>query len=410
VSEPRDGTAAPEGTNPPDAAPAGAPEASEADLDRADATRWREFASDTAGELKRQLAGSDQLSDADADRVARRLADAIDNALEVPDDLPLRIAGDVARMRAEAEPGEDTVALAWRRTRERARRTAAIGAVTTIPSMIPVLGPAIAALGVVADWRYVAAQQRDLVLEIAALFDVRLDDPTGRVRALFLTSSGAALAGSAVGEAVGRAAARQVAKRGLARVVPGVGAVVAGAINYASTVAIARAAIGRFAAQAGVEVRGIVPGVAHPAMEPLREWIADPEARPNPPVAAGTVEELSVSEREELVDLAVVTASAREDGEARLNRIADALGFGEAELAEAQRSFGTKVRSFARRFRKRLARAGGGGRRAARRVWRDARQLARKARGWRLRRKFFGRGDSGEGEAEGGGPLPLRES
>jgi hypothetical protein len=23
---------------------------------------------------------------------------------------------------------------------------------------------------------------------------------------------------------------------------------------------------------------------------------------------------------------------------------------------------------------------------------------------------FFGRGDSGEGEAEGGGPLPLRES
>ena len=386
MSEPRDPVPPPEG----------------GELDRADEPRWREFASDTADELKRQLAGaSDRLSEADVDGVARRLADAIDDALEVPDDLPLRIAGDVARLRAEADPGEDLVALAWKRTRERARRTAAIGAVTTIPSMIPILGPAIAAFGVVADWRYVAAQQRDLVLEIAALFDVRLDDPTGRVRALFLTSSGAALAGSAVGEAVGRAAARQVAKRGIARLVPGVGAVVAGAINYASTVAIARAAIGRFADEAGIEVRGIIPDIAHPAMEPLRQWIADPDAAADPPADAMVLEELSVSEREELVDLAVVTTAAAEDGDERLARISGALGFGEAEVAEARRSFGVKVRNFARRFRNRLAAAGGGGRRAARRVWRDASRLARQARGWRPRKlSLRRRKDKAKGDAE----------
>ena len=361
-------------------------------------TRWREFAADTAGELKRQLAETPgRLSGADADRVARRLADAIDDALEVPEDLPLRIAGDVARLRAEAEGEADPVALAWQRARERARRTAAIGAVTTIPSMIPVLGPAIAALGVVADWRYVAAQQRDLVLEIAALFDVKLDDPTGRVRALFLTSTGAALAGSAVGEAVGRAAARQVATRGIARVVPGVGAVVAGALNYASTVAIARAAIGRFAAEAGLEVRGIVPAVSHRAMEPLRAWIADREFPATPPGEAATVGELSVSEREELVDLAVVATAGEPGGEDRLRVIADALGFEPAELAEAQRSFGAKVRSFAKRFRARLAHAGAGGRDAARRVWVDAQRLAGRARRWRIR----GRRAEGSGRADG---------
>ncbi len=373
-------------------APGGAP-----DADRADEPRWREFAADTGEELRRQLADTPgELSGADVDRVARRLADAIDDALEVPEDLSLRIAGDVARMRAEADGVVDPVALAWQRARERARRTAAIGAVTTIPSMIPVLGPAIAALGVVADWRYVAAQQRDLVLEIAALFDVKLDDPTGRVRALFLTSTGAALAGSAVGEAVGRAAARQVAKRGIARVVPGVGAVVAGALNYASTVAIGRAAIGRFATEAGLEVRGVVPAVSHRAMEPLRAWIADPEAPAAPPPEAAAIGELSVSEREELVDLAVVATAGDPDGRDRLRLIADALGFEPAELAEAQRSFGTKVRSFAKRFRARVARAGTGGREAARRVWRDARRLARRARRWRIRGPKEEGGDGAE--------------
>lgn len=384
-------TSAPEGGERDAARPAPGPSASAGGRPRPapevppdDGSKWREFATDTAGELKRHLMGSsEEVSEADADRVARRLADAIDDALEVPEDLPLRIAGNVARLRAEADPEEDAVALAWARTRERARRTAAIGAVTTIPSMIPVLGTAIAALGVVADWRYVAAQQRDLVLEIAALFDVRLDDPTGRVRALFLTSTGAALAGSAVGEAVGRAAARQVARRGLARVVPGVGAVVAGALNYASTVAIGRAALGRFARESGVEVRGVIPGVAHPAMEPLRAWITDPAAGETAPAEAAAARELSASEREELIDLAVVATAGGDAGDARLTTIAEALGFDAAEVAEARRSFASKVRGFAKRFRARVARAGVGGRKAAKRVWHDARELARRARGWR---------------------------
>ncbi|MEN8375116.1 MAG: hypothetical protein ABFS34_06665 [Gemmatimonadota bacterium] len=353
------------------------------DMD-ADAPRWREFASDAAGELRKQLGGvTDRLSEEDVDRVAKRLANAIDDALEVPDDLPLRIAGDVSRLRAEASAGADPVALAWARTRERARRAAAIGAVTTVPSMIPVFGPAIAALGIVADWRYVAAQQRDLVLEIAALFDVRLDDPTARVRALFLTSTGAALAGSAVGEAVGRSAARHVARRGVARLVPGVGAIVAGALNYASTVAIARAAIGRFAAEAGVQVSGMVPASVHPAMAALRVWITQPEEGAAIPAEASALPELSASEREELLDLAVLATSARDGGEERLAEIARALGFGAEEVAEARGSFAAKVRGFGRRFRDRLARAGGEGREAARSAWENARRLAARARPWK---------------------------
>lgn len=366
----------------------------------ADGTRWKEFANETGGELRRQLTGSsDALTEGDVERITRRLVEAIDDALEVPDDLALRIAGDVARIRAEGE-GADVVALAWKRARERARRTAAIGAVTTIPSMIPVLGPAIAAMGIVADWRYVAAQQRDLVLEIAALFDVRLDDPTGRVRALFLTSSGAALAGSAVGEAVARVAARQVASRGLSRVVPGVGAVVAGAMNYASTVAIARAAIGRFGDEAGLEVRGIIPGVAHPAMEPLRRWIAEAPPNAPPPPEAAAFDELSVSEREELVDLAVVAAASGANGEERLAWVVEVLGLSEEEVQEARTSFGTKVRAFAKRFRGRIEKSGSGGKVAARKVWRRARSLARRAKGWRPRRVLPWRRKKGEPDAD----------
>lgn len=347
------------------------------DEDSAEAGVLRRLAARTSAELREQLDVTDD-SGLDRDRLAElaeRLREAIDAALEVPEDLPLEIAGEVARLRAEfAESGEtaDPVAISWNRTRQRAKKTAGVGAVTTIPAMIPILGPAVAALGLVADWRYVAKQQRDLVLEIAALFDVALEDPTREVRTLFVASVGAAFTGAQVGEAVGKALATQVARRSLSRVVPGVGAVVAASLNYVSTVAIGRAAIAQFAGESGMEVRGLVPNAVHPELARLRAKIieaphtAGRKAGESDHVGPGPAPlfdqddrriaaELKDPEREELLDVALVRSAAagrdgKQDADRLIREVAEMLGF-TAEQVDASRH-GTidDVREYAARL------------------------------------------------------------
>lgn len=338
----------------------------------------RRLVARTRVELREQLDVTDD-SGLDRDRLAKlaeRLREAIDAALEVPEDLPLEIAGEVARLRAEfGESGEtpDPVAISWNRTRQRAKKTAGVGAVTTIPAMIPILGPAVAALGLVADWRYVAKQQRDLVLEIAALFGVALEDPTREVRTLFVASVGAAFTGAQVGEAVGKALATQVARRSLSRVVPGVGAVVAASLNYVSTVAIGRAAIAQFSAESGVEVRGIVPNTVHPELARLRTKIIDaPQAtdrKVGGPGHAGAaapsplfdqddlrvVAELKDQEREELLDIALVRSAAasgdsQKDADRLISEVAEVLGFSAEEVEAARHGTIDDVREYAGRL------------------------------------------------------------
>lgn len=140
-----------------------------------------------------------------------------------------------------------------RHARELARRTAlrcaAAGAVTGLPG-----GPiAIGALG--ADLAYLIYQQFRLILGIAAIYG---HEPTGGERfteavTCLAFSSGvgigktgiasvlgsATIEGGAVAERIG---ARMVRER-LARIVPFVGAVSGGALNYVSVRAVARAAI-----------------------------------------------------------------------------------------------------------------------------------------------------------------------
>ena len=308
------------------------------------------------------------------ERLAERLRSALRAGLDVPPDLPARIAADVDQLRARAAPDTNAVDLAWRRTRERARRTATIGAVTTLPAMVPGVGTALAAFGLVADWKYVAEQQRDLVLEIAALFGALPEDPTDEVMALFLAGAGAAFGGKMVGEAAIKLLAERAAKRALSRVIPGAGAVVAGAVNYAATFAIGRAAIARFAPKAGVTVQGLIPARVNPQLPELREAVLAGVATENLSWTFDTAQrevigELTRGEREELLDIAVVSAAA-EDGVSTtehrvLSRLAAELGFTPAELGEALDAALQEQVTYTGRMRE-VARAG----------WRQARNLA----------------------------------
>jgi hypothetical protein len=257
--------------------------------------------------------------------------------------------------------------------------------------MVPGIGPALAALGMVADWRYVAEQQRDLVLEIAAILGVPLAEPTDQVRTLFVASMATAFGAVRVGEAAVDAAARQVVRRSLSRVVPGVGAVVAGSLNYVGTLALGRAAIVRFAAEAGIPVRGVFPTAMHPALPRLRQAVVAAVrtaaigdggtpvfTREQREIMAG----LRPAAREELLDLAVVSAAAEEgmseEEERVVAEVAACLGFSPGELAAARREAEEEMSAYAMRLRRLLGAARRGGSEATERVWRRARAVARR--------------------------------
>jgi hypothetical protein len=359
------------------------------------AARWRDMAAAAGDELSRRLEDvkSLRLRPRDRERLARRLRESLEGSLRVPEGRPEAVAEEVRKLRA-ARPGLTPVELAWARTRERARRAAAAGAATSMPAMIPGVGPALAALGLVADWKIVAEQQRDLALEVAAILEVPLADPTEEVRALFLASAGVAFGAARAGEAAAHAAARQVARRWMARLVPGLGAAVTGALNYASTLAVGRAAIARFAERAGVEVRGLAPEAVSPALPRLRQAVVAAVKTAElgdgaPPVFTReqreVLETLSVPEREELLDLAVVSAceggGACEAEDDALRAVARELGFADEALEDARSDAARGARAAARRFRKVLSSVRRGGGSAARGAWRRARRLARGRRG-----------------------------
>ncbi|HEX8275114.1 MAG TPA: hypothetical protein VF615_20945 [Longimicrobiaceae bacterium] len=363
-----------------------------ADAAGAEERGWREMVGGASAQFRERLgrARFPRLGEHDRERLARRFQEAVDSALEVTPELPERIAAGVAELRAR-HPDADPVALAWTRTRERARRSAAVGAVSALPAMVPGIGPALAALGMVADWRYVAEQQRDLVLEIAAILGVPVAEPTRQVRTLFVASMATAFGAVRAGEAAVDAAARQVARRSLTRVVPGVGSVVAGALNYVGTLALGREAIRRFAAEAGIPVRGIVPTAAHPALPRLRQAVVA-AVRTSAIGDGGTpvftreqreiVAGLPPAAREELLDLAVVSAAAEEgmseEEERVVAEVAACLGFSPGELAAARREAEAEMGAYAARLRRLLSTARRGGADATGRVWRRARAVARR--------------------------------
>jgi hypothetical protein len=352
--------------------------------------RWRRIAADATENVRERIARYAELPPRDREKFVRRMREVIDNALEVPPDLPERAVRRAGRLRS-ARPDQDPVAIAWSRTRERARSTAAIGAVTAVPTVVPGLGAPLAALGLVADWRYAAEQQRNLILEIAALFGVMPSDPSETVHALFLASTATAFGSTAAGDAVVRVLGRQIARRSASRLVPGVGAVAAGSLNYVATVGLGRFAIRHFADQAGIELRGLVPEAVHPAMPWLRN--ATIAAFENEAVLAGTARpfadedytilpELSDADREELLDLAAAaTTGSSPPGDPRervLHDIARDLGFSPEDVEEVRSTFRGEVRRFATRLARLVSTAGAKSGNAAQTLWRRAGRLARR--------------------------------
>lgn len=349
---------------------------------------WRTFATETGRALQERLQKLGTMSGEERDKLAARFQEAVASALEVPPDLKDVIEERAARLIAQSDT-VDPVAIAWDRTRERARRTAAIGAVTTMPALVPGVGTALAALGLVADWRYVAEQQRDLVLEIAALFGEWPDDPTTEARNLFLAATATAFAAPSTGKIVTEILARQIARRGVARLLPGAGAAVAGALNYIATIAIGRAAIEEFGLRSGFEVHGIIPAESHPALPWLRNAVVQAVEANTPGDLASdearrAMAQLSPSERDELLDLAAALTLAR-DGEAlphpMLDDLGDLLGFTPDQVEKAVSATIRSTLPLRRRLGSALRRIGAQGTDAVERAWDRAAKIVRKRKG-----------------------------
>jgi hypothetical protein len=357
--------------------------------------RWHQLATASASEFTERLAATRhlQLSDRDRQRIGRRLREVIDSAMAVQPERSAAAALTAARLRGAAGP-LTLPEIAWARVREHARHTAAIGAVTTLPAMIPGLGTAMAALGLVADWQHVAEEQRDLVLEVAALFEVPLLEPTAEVRFAFVAGAAAAF-GERVGEPdIIRVLAEHVARRCVARVVPGAGVVVASGLNYVATAAIGRAAIQRYARRAGVRVEPLIQPRSHPELTRLEQAIiaairtaisGDDVAMPLFGVdQRAALAELSVAERETLFDLAVVCSASQGGLSAEEQRvlahIADALGFPIERLLSTISDAQHDVAVFGARFRTLLDSPRDTPASVTRTIWRRTRMLARTGR------------------------------
>lgn len=303
---------------------------------------WRSFAVQTGAALQERLQRLTTLSTEERVKLAQRFQDSVIGALDVPPELKSIIEERAARLIAHSKTA-DPVVIAWARTRERARRTAAIGAVTTMPALVPGVGTGLAALGLVADWRYVAQQQRDLILEISAIFGQWPEDPTADARNLFLAATATAFAAPGTGKVVTEILARQVARRGVARLLPGAGAALAGALNYIATIALGRIAITEFARRGGYEVHGIIPREAHPALPWLRNAVVqvietDALGDLGSDEAKKAMAGLSPSERDELIDLAAALTLARDrdpTSDPIVTQIGELLGFAPDEIAKS---------------------------------------------------------------------------
>jgi hypothetical protein len=354
--------------------------------------KWHQLADVAAADFQQRLGATRylRLGQRDRVRIARRLREAIDSAFEVAPEHVARIAAGVDHLRDETERS-DAFAAAWARTRERARRTAAIGAVTTLPAAVPGLGTAMAALGLVADWRYVAEEQRDLILEVSAILGVPLREPTVAVRSFFVAGAAAGFGERATGPEIVHVLAEHVARRSVARVVPGAGAVAASALNYIETVNVGRVAIQRLARRSGIETRPLLPPQPHSELPQLEQTIIEAIKAALAGIEVerplfsteqrAVLAQLTLSERESLFDLAIVSSASQGGVSAEEQRvlahIADVLGFAAEDLLGTISEAQHEVTTFGVRFRRLLDSGRDTPTGVTRLIWRRTRALSR---------------------------------
>jgi hypothetical protein len=180
--------------------------------------------------------------------------------------------------------------------------------------------------------------------------------------------------------------ARQIARRSTSRLLPGAGAAVAGALNYVATVAIGRAALSEFAERAGIEIEGLFPRAVHGAMPWLRNAVVEVVRRHDGTGKATllrdapAISELSLAEREELLDLAVTAAvTSRGEGlDGVVEDVASILAFDADQLRAARRRADREAETVSRRLSKMFGQARQAGTSGAKGIWRLASRLARR--------------------------------
>ena len=164
----------------------------------------------------------DALSDADADAAALR----------------------VAKLRLK-HPEENADELSERIIKAKAQQTAAVGAASSGASMIPVVGMLSAmTLGVAADITATFKLQAEMVLEIAAAYDFKLDELDEQTVIFIVTgvSTGSNVVLNRVGEQLSVKLGERTAEKWLAAALPFVGVALSSSSNALATYVIGQRA------------------------------------------------------------------------------------------------------------------------------------------------------------------------
>jgi hypothetical protein len=171
-----------------------------------------------------------------------------------------KLRSDIAALKENAPEGFELVHLARMLSRRTALRCAAAGAVTGLPSGLLALGT----LG--ADLGYLIYQQFRLILGIATIYG---HEPTHRERfnealQCLAYASGVGLGKSGVGAlmesatieggAVAEKIGSRIIKERLAKIIPVVGALSGGALNYVAVRAVGHAAVKYYETRVQTEI------------------------------------------------------------------------------------------------------------------------------------------------------------
>ena len=180
---------------------------------------------------------------------ARMAEKTLDRLIGKLDEKDRRAAAERVTELREKHPEADNAGIANLLIKRKCRRAAVVGAVTAVPATIPGLGTLTSlVLGSTVDLALTAGMQAELVLELAACYEVAMTPSEERSTILLVTGLGAGankLLESA-GRRVAAKASERLAEKSVARSLPVIGIGAAAGANMVTTYAIGRRAISYF--------------------------------------------------------------------------------------------------------------------------------------------------------------------
>lgn len=185
-----------------------------------------------AEEIAARLApDAGQLDTAGANRALRFFLNRI---AEVDQEKVAARVDELRKRYPDAAPDE----LAERLIKAKCQKTAAVGAVSSGGALLPGVGSLVAgAAGVIADLRATITLQAELVLEIAEVYDVPVDDANRQQVVMLLTGIGYGTSQllTTAGSTLATKLAARVARNWLARALPIIGVATSASTNALST-------------------------------------------------------------------------------------------------------------------------------------------------------------------------------